>query len=227
MSDFSSDQDGRRQCRDCSAWKPLEDFCASSKRPSGKGSYCKPCFNERATASRLKRAEAEGRVVQQREKLPDGYRRCPDCKEIRSLEAFPLNRSKSSGRDRYCRPCHNERTRKNIEKNHGSTRERHLKRRYGMSQQDFDALLAEQGGQCAICGAPAPEHVDHDHVFGNVRGILCFNCNGGLGQFKDNVGSLRKAIEYLKETTWHRDLIHPGVFQLSSPLRGPRRSPSS
>ncbi|MGY0235451.1 endonuclease domain-containing protein [Longispora urticae] len=89
------------------------------------------------------------------------------------------------------------------------------------------ALPVEQGGRSATRGVPAPEHVDHDHEFGNVRGNLCFQCSGGLGQFQDNVGSLRKAIEYLKETTWHRDLIHPGVFQLSSPLRGPRRSPSS
>jgi hypothetical protein len=51
----------------------------------------------------------------------------------------------------------------------------HLRRRYKIGQKEFDALLAEQGGVCAICGAPSPEHVDHDHVFGNVRGILCFN----------------------------------------------------
>src|SRR5690349_12451468 len=63
----------------------------------------------------------------------------------------------------------------------------------------------------AICGAPGPQHVDHDHVFGNVRGVLCFNCNGGLGQFKHNVENLGKAISYLRGTTWQRVLIHPGV----------------
>jgi hypothetical protein len=87
--------------------------------------------------------------------------------------------------------------------------------------------LAEQGGVCAICGAPSPEHVDHDHVFGNVRGILCFNCNGGQGQFKDNIENLRNAISYLKGTTWQRVLIHPGVYRLCSPWPGRRRSPSS
>ncbi|MBV1852937.1 endonuclease VII domain-containing protein [Catellatospora tritici] len=96
-----------------------------------------------------------------------------------------------------------------------------------MGQAEFDAMLAAQGGVCAICGAPAPEHVDHDHLFGNVRGILCFNCNGGLGQFKDDRANLRKAIDYLEETSWQRVLVHPGVYRLVSPRRERRLSPSS
>nr|WP_240942772.1 endonuclease VII domain-containing protein [Planosporangium thailandense] len=87
--------------------------------------------------------------------------------------------------------------------------------------------MAEQGGVCAICGSPDPKHVDHDHVFGNVRGILCSNCNGGLGQFEDDVQRLSEAIRYLKGTTWQRVLIHPGGYRLCSPRRAPRPSPSS
>jgi hypothetical protein len=56
-------------------------------------------------------------------------------------------------------------------------------RRYGIGAAEFDELDAQQGGVCAICGRESPEHVDHDHETGKVRGILCFNCNGGLGQF--------------------------------------------
>jgi hypothetical protein len=91
--------------------------------------------------------------------------------------------------------------------------------RYGITDQEVRGIVLAQRGGCGICGAPDPEHVDHDHVTGEVRGILCFNCNGGLGQFKDNIATMRNAIDYLKETSWQRVLVHPGVFRLRSPRR--------
>ena len=73
-----------------------------------------------------------------------------------------------------------------------------MKHRYGIGADDFDRLVEEQGGVCAICGRPEPEHGDHSHATGAVRGILCFNCNGGLGQFRDSVDALRDAVAYLE-----------------------------
>lgn len=91
----------------------------------------------------------------------------------------------------------------------------------------FNTLLELQDGLCAICGVPNPEHVDHDHRTGAVRGILCFNCNGGLGQFRDNIAHLERAITYLKGHTWQLVLIHPGVYQVRSPTWERLPSPSS
>lgn len=59
-------------------------------------------------------------------------------------------------------------------------------------------MLAEQGGVCAICRAAPAAHVDHDHATGAVRALLCFNCNGGLGQFRDDPDTLREAAEYVR-----------------------------
>ncbi|MGW5012423.1 endonuclease VII domain-containing protein [Micromonospora chalcea] len=219
------DQDGRRRCRDCGDWKPLDEFCASSKRPSGRGSYCKPCFNARSKASYAKRVKQRyDREVKTPREVPDGHRFCADCGTVKPLADFPRNRSDSTGYATYCKPCHNLRTRETKQRLYGGNREYHLRRRYGVGEKEFQELLAEQGGVCAICRRPDPEHLDHDHRTGWVRGILCFNCNGGLGQFKDNAEVLARAITYLRGTTWQRVLIHPGVFQMCSPTRG--RPPS-
>jgi hypothetical protein len=68
-------------------------------------------------------------------------------------------------------------------------------------------MLSEQGGLCAICKAAPAVHVDHDHATGQVRALLCFNCNGGLGQFKDDPDVLRAAAEYVSFHTLSQQLI--------------------
>lgn len=82
-----------------------------------------------------------------------------------------------------------------------------LKRYYGMSREEYNVMLAEQDGKCAICkneetaifkGRPKELHVDHCHETGKIRGLLCGCCNGGLGLFKDNVDTILAAIRYLK-----------------------------
>jgi len=222
------DRDGNRRCRDCGEWKLLEQFCAGSKRPSGRGSYCKDCYNVRSKASYAKRLrEREGREVRVARDVPPGQRYCPDCDSTKPLGDFPLNRADSTGYANYCKPCHNARGKALKQRLHGGWREYLLRHRYGIGQADVDELLAAQGGVCAICGAADPKHVDHDHRTGRVRGILCFNCNGGLGQFRDSPEFLAGAITYLKVTTWQRALIHPGAYRIFSPTRGRPPSRSS
>lgn len=79
-------------------------------------------------------------------------------------------------------------------------------REYGLTQFAYDVLLESQEGRCAICRislASLPtklQHIDHDHITGVVRGVLCAHCNRGLGGFKDKIASLANAIAiaYLK-----------------------------
>jgi hypothetical protein len=80
------------------------------------------------------------------------------------------------------------------------------KKLYGITAAQFSQMLSDQGGVCAICQTPdwpapsgqAGPHVDHDHVTGKVRGILCQSCNHGLGKFKDDPKRLRAAADYLE-----------------------------
>ncbi|RKN41569.1 recombinase [Micromonospora endolithica] len=168
--------------------------------------------------------EKQGREVRVAREVPEGHRFCADCGTVKPVADFPRNRSDSTGYATYCKPCHNARTHETKQRLYGGNREYHLRQRYGVGQKEFDELLAEQNGVCAICGGEDPQHLDHDHRTGWVRGILCFNCNGGLGQFRDSPARLARAITYLRGTTWQRVLIHPGVYQMCSPTRG--RPPS-
>ena len=80
----------------------------------------------------------------------------------------------------------------------GGSRTYHLKRRYGITAAEADVMLADQCGLCGLCRAAPAVHVDHDHGTGAVRDLLCFNCNGGLGQFRDDPALLRAAARYVE-----------------------------
>jgi hypothetical protein len=82
-------------------------------------------------------------------------------------------------------------------------RDAYYRRTHGISADDFDRMLAEQHGRCAICGrAPEREaamHVDHDHVDGHVRGLLCIDCNQGIGKLREDPSILLRAVVYLRQ----------------------------
>ena len=81
-----------------------------------------------------------------------------------------------------------------------------LRIKYGMTIEDYDKMLAKQGGHCAICDATTPGHaghaylyVDHNHSTGKVRGLLCHHCNASIGHMKESEELLFKLIDYLRE----------------------------
>jgi len=102
----------------------------------------------------------------------------------------------------YCPPCAREQAnatdrewrRNNPEKSAKRYRRHRLKRDYGLTTDDAEALLAKP---CAICGKDS-EVIDHNHQTGAVRAALCFNCNSGIGMLGDNVDRVRKAVAYLE-----------------------------
>lgn len=73
-------------------------------------------------------------------------------------------------------------------------------RKYGITEEELQAMIDTANGVCPICTGPIGEklHIDHCHETGKVRNVLCGNCNNGLGQFKENIETLERAVEYLK-----------------------------
>ena len=93
---------------------------------------------------------------------------------------------------------------KYYKKNRESILARERKRNYGISEEEYNALLEKQRGRCAICLGDSTRntrtwsfHVDHDHATGQVRGLLCSSCNLGLGHFGDDPIRLQAAAKYL------------------------------
>jgi hypothetical protein len=185
-----------RQCPDCGIEKPLTDFTLNKRRPDGRGTYCRECFNIRSREHRERRASAEGRVIKRKRAVPAGHKYCPRCEQMLPLSAFGSNRSASDGLTAYCRPCHNAVGKETAQRLYGSTREYHLRRRYGLTSADVDAMVEAQGGVCPGCGSE-PQHVDHDHQTGKVRGVLCSGCNQALGNVRDDAAVLVRLIAYL------------------------------
>lgn len=78
------------------------------------------------------------------------------------------------------------------------SRDRHYRQKYGITLDDYNKMLENQGGRCAICGSISGAlFVDHCHKTGRVRGLLCCSCNTGIGLLKDNIDVLTNAIKYL------------------------------
>jgi hypothetical protein len=79
-----------------------------------------------------------------------------------------------------------------------------MQRKYNLAPEDYEKILQKQNNVCAICNNPAVNGnskslaVDHDHATGNVRGLLCSNCNRGIGLLGDNIEILKSAITYLE-----------------------------
>lgn len=125
----------------------------------------------------------------------DGIRRvCKTCqaKQARQYRNDPAVRAKAAKKAREYRAANPD-----YAKNY---RRKHNLKRYGLTVETFDQLLSSQNGLCAICEqTPVNPHIDHDHETGEVRGILCGNCNTGIGMLKDNSEIVEKAAKYLRE----------------------------
>ncbi len=159
----------------------------------------------------------------------EGKKLCPTCKKRKLASEFHRSKTSSDGRQGYCSSCSCDRFRKwrsdNLEKANASLRERKKKpeikvrinvaqrkynreisrfKRYGLTKNDYLALIEKQESKCVICLGNFdwdnnPAYIDHDHITGIVRGLLCSSCNKGLGHFYDDPASLSRAIEYLKK----------------------------
>ena len=138
-----------------------------------------------------------------------GEKTCRICKTTKPLGEFNREAARKDGYKNECRKCaqaYMAKWRKHRQEHYSAyMRDYQYRQRYGVTLADYETLHNEQDGKCAICkgtpsGLGATErrlHVDHDHLTGAVRGLLCENCNRGVGMFQDNPDLLTLAAAYL------------------------------
>jgi hypothetical protein len=110
--------------------------------------------------------------------------------------------TRAGGQSSYCKPCTRAYIKQwkqaNPRKVWVSSKRKDLKSKYGITLDEWAAMVLESGGRCAICKDEQPLVVDHDHATGKIRGMLCQTCNLVLGQFGDDQPRILAALTYLE-----------------------------
>lgn len=137
---------------------------------------------------------------------------CKTCSKEKPFDEFPKNIMYQDGIRPNCLACHREYQKNSYHEHkhkrpydYEADRDSKLKRTYGISYSEYLTMLEAQGGCCAICGTSDTGKrkafaVDHNHTTGKVRGLLCSNCNTGIGNLKEDEGIMLRAMEYLRNT---------------------------
>ena len=145
---------------------------------------------------------------------------CPRCATHQEQSAFYADNKRTTTVSSQCRSCRAVQDAERFvrkmaedpeqirEQTRARTRKHQFAKMYGITLDDYAAMLKSQAGVCAICkcvevalgkgGRVKPLAVDHDHDTGKVRGLLCHSCNHGLGVMRDNPALLRAAADYLE-----------------------------
>ena len=199
-------------CPSCQQWKPLDRFSSTDT--------CLDCAvlprrfvsPQPVIPIRAEVTVSHSSVRHRRRRSPfrlmlvaPGEWHCLTCDQIKPSSEFNHAAKGAHGLFFECRDCATARQRR-VWHTRVDVREQSAHRsrlhRYGITAEEFDAMLDAQHGCCAACGDELQigkqTHVDHDHETGTVRALLCGNCNVMIGQAKDDPDRLRRAALYLE-----------------------------
>jgi Recombination endonuclease VII len=134
---------------------------------------------------------------------------CPKCKK----EITDPKEIRWDGKYvKHCMECNREYERKYRKSPETKliTRNSNLKQKFGIDIEQFEEMKRAQGNACAICKQePQNERelvVDHNHLTGEIRGLLCYSCNSAIGHLKENPDLFMEAYEYMERTTWNKNI---------------------
>lgn len=164
-----------KMCVRCSQYKINSDFRNNSEMKCGLHSYCRSCDRE---VKITYKKSIKGKLAEKK------YASSEKGKKARKRSYDKARRENPNFKTYFLRS--------------------RLKKYYNITVEQFNEMFSNQLECCAICIKHQSEFnrvfaVDHCHVTGKIRGLLCYRCNQGLGNFRDNIALMYKAIEYLKQ----------------------------
>lgn len=207
-----------KECRICKKILPIENFSFHATMSDLMSGECRQCRADQAKVRVLGKKKLVSTVDLPKTKT------CRLCGIEKPIDDFNAHYGNKDLHRHECRDCQKE----NQQKHYPSVKDtmnakrraqkddpieqqkrhhQHVKRKFGISHDDYNKMLLSQGNKCAICGTENPSRngksvknfaVDHDHKTGKVRSLLCTPCNQGLGDFLDNPTLLRQAATYLE-----------------------------
>jgi hypothetical protein len=129
---------------------------------------------------------------------------CNICKSSKPFSEFSKsNTARGDGYQYTCKLCNTIEKRKWREANQNKNRNTKYLKKFGITLEEVLNILKNQNNKCAICSLSvklgSKTHLDHDHLTGNIRGVLCQKCNHGIGLFNDSTQILKSAILYLNK----------------------------
>lgn len=196
----------QKTCNVCKLVKPLKSFIRDSRRPLGFGMECLECSRNKLCRGCLIKKPLSEFTCNPRSK--DGFRyKCKECEN--ELRRIKYKNNKEHKRTRLEAAA----TYQNAKLTPVGKRERLLWKHYKMTLEDYNQLLEKQNGRCKVCERTVAEaqrqflSVDHDHNCCNsditcgkcVRGLLCDNCNRGIGYLGDDPTIVSNALKYLQD----------------------------
>lgn len=172
---------GLKYCSDCELVKSFTDFWKNATNISGYANVCKNCIRARRNVKKKHEVTHQER----NENKAIGLLYCFDCKIFKANNDFHKNKQSRTGHHNQCISCRK-------------------RQEYGISLEEYDQMLSDQNGVCAICllpeiikstqGRTKSLAVDHCHTTGKVRGLLCINCNTSLGHYEKIKDSAKRYL---------------------------------
>ena len=194
------DESGKahKVCRQCNRLLSFSEFYKDIRMKDGKKSYCILCCKQRWN-------EKPGRPRTGRVYVEPSEKFCRGCSTTLPIGLFNLRSGRKNGRASRCKQCVSRTNKEYSTKNAGRSRRANLKSKYQMTEEQYFAILSAQDGHCGLCkntvsgrGDSSWLVVDHDHITGVVRGLLCHNCNVAVGMIESAGTDVEKLVLWIQ-----------------------------